>query len=1037
MSKIFSGAFVFIALLAFVLCVLPSSSMSQEVQAWSNLDLYGGKIFDIAIDPTNPDKMFVGSYMGDGLFLTEDGGNSWRAVETENELEGEDAFDDHAVWAVKIASKPNTNIIWAAHNYWVEKSTDGGKTWTHIENSTMQRDCPNCGGQGDNLRFCRSLAIHPTDPDIIYVGTGGPYGSDVSGAIYKTVNGGETWTKMNEGKDLDFGVVDIDIDPQNNNIIWAVTDSAGEEGVWGGTLYRSGNGGETWREIFSLTPSGARYSTVAVKPNNSNVVFTGSGPGIIKHYSLDGGETWDLEYPIEWDSSYVQDLQFDPQDDETLYASWYRRDHPDSVWAVGRSSGGGESGTWKIYTTSDNDFCSLAVHPRNTKDRVTEVIFGGDFNLGIYKGVYDSQADDYTWTPVNNGINAVIVYDVAIDPNDRDHIIAGTFSGVYEKRATEAWSHILEYSTRSVQFHPTNSQIFYAGLEGQLAKTTDGGESWSFSNYLGWFNCFNDIAIDPTNTDTIFIAASYGEIYKSTDGGQNFEKVLGPEEYAFNTTVIDPSDHHHIFASGGNFYTPYVLGDLWESKDGGHSWTRTGLQNEIVNDVLIDPNNPNIMYAGCGYSGGAPVPIYKSRDGGATWSAFYEGIPGIVGWELDVWGTSGSDVFAAAQGYMVHYDGSTWTHRPIRAPIYMNGVWGSSGSDVFAVGDEGTILHYDGNSWSKISSGTTEDLNDVWGTSHNDVFAVGTSGTILRYDGNTWISMSSGTTEVLNGVWGSSGSDVFAVGDEGTILHYDGNSWSEISSGTTEALNGVWGSSGSDVFAVGGVILHYDGSTWSDMRPLVSNNSPVTDLEFHHQSTDILYASTFGAGVYISPNQARNWLNLGTPEHNVFAISTSSLYAGTQGGMLQCTGTGVIAGQVTDATSQSGIDGATVYSDMGVMTISVNGEYMMVSPSGICNVTAIADGYANKTLVNATVYGADVCWVDFAMQSGVSGPSIPGVGGDGGEARYGCFIATAACKFPLAKTLEILRTFREHCSRLSQGSYGINDLLHGALYTYL
>ena len=148
--------------------------------------------------------------------------------------------------------------------------------------------------------------------------------------------------------------------------------------------------------------------------------------------------------------------------------------------------------------------------------------------------------------------------------------------------------------------------------------------------------------------------------------------------------------------------------------------------------------------------------------------------------------------------------------------------------------------------------------------------------------------------------------------------------------------------------------------------------SPVTDLEFHPQNTNVVYAGTYGAGVYISPNQAANWLNLGTPEHNVYAISTSSLYAATQGGLLQCTGTGLITGRVTNAISEADIHSATVFNDFGIKTISVNGKYLMVSPSGTWHVTAIADGYANKTVGSVTVYGGDVSWADIAMQSGLS-----------------------------------------------------------------
>ena len=89
---------IFVILGTAIILAHPFSSMAYEV--WTNLGLYGGQINDIAIDPLNPAKMFVGAYMGDGLYLTKDGGKTWRAVETENEPEGEGTFKNHVVNAV-------------------------------------------------------------------------------------------------------------------------------------------------------------------------------------------------------------------------------------------------------------------------------------------------------------------------------------------------------------------------------------------------------------------------------------------------------------------------------------------------------------------------------------------------------------------------------------------------------------------------------------------------------------------------------------------------------------------------------------------------------------------------------------------------------------------------------------------------------------------------------------------------------------------------------------------------------------------------
>ena len=226
-----------------------TAAAAQTAKEWTNLGLYGGNVYYIAVDPNQPNKMFASTYMGDGLFKTEDGGISWTVVEMENFFQGEDTFKDHAVYAVKIA-RTDSDIVWASHNYWVAQSIDGGVTWKHIQNRDMQRDCPGCGGNDDNFRLCRSLAIDPTDANVVYVGAGGPLGeAHPNGAVYKTVDGGQTWRKMNQGNNLDHSVVDLAVDPENPSTLWAVTSSFGAGGVWAGTLYRSADGGETWTRL--------------------------------------------------------------------------------------------------------------------------------------------------------------------------------------------------------------------------------------------------------------------------------------------------------------------------------------------------------------------------------------------------------------------------------------------------------------------------------------------------------------------------------------------------------------------------------------------------------------------------------------------------------------------------------------------------------------------------------------------------------------------------------------------------------------------
>jgi len=403
---------------------------------WTNLGLYGGQIYEIAIDPISEDKMFAGAYYGDGLFVTTNGGTTWEPVLTgyeDGELDGEATFRNTAVWAVKIARPPNNNIIWVAHNYWLGKSTDGGVTWTHIPNSTIQ-------GESDNFRYIESLAIDPNNPLIVYVGTGGADGSDSKGAIYKTINGGSAWEKLGiideafdpdpDNDPIDYDerelnnefystVRDIAIHPLDGDIIWAL-DFNGILGKYLGLLYLSIDGGQTWGDNIKAWdigfPAGIAEQPLAIKPDEPNVVFIGSFGGdnfggivrVVYPKNPDGSVDWEGEIawtsPLETGSHNVRALAFDPQDPDVLYAALGL----DANFKLLKSTDGGLT---FLEFSHEQQFISLSPHPTNSN-----VIFGGDRLLGVYKGTFDS--GDYVWTSINSGISAIKVNDIAVDPNN-------------------------------------------------------------------------------------------------------------------------------------------------------------------------------------------------------------------------------------------------------------------------------------------------------------------------------------------------------------------------------------------------------------------------------------------------------------------------------------------------------------------------------------------------------------------------------------------------------------------------------------------
>lgn len=1055
---------------------------------WTDLGLSAGYVQTLAVSPQHAETIFAGIYMGEGLFRTTDGAATWHPLTMAHRIAGEDTFENQSLTAVAVAPT-NSQVVWAAHNQWVAKSTDGGSTWTHIRNDTMQKHCRNCSGSdADRFRFCQSITIDPHDADVVYVGTAGPWGTYTSGALFRTTDGGSSWEKLNGGIDVDYTVMAVSLSPRQPGVIWIATSLYGAGGVWDGTVYRSTDNGD---RFFSPDPkpiNGSSLAGLTCHPEEPDVVFAAGGIGVVRITIQ--GTNWLSELVVEG-SGMAAPVAFTPGDANVAYAGWNRPASlgGDGLPKLSRSRDGGH--TWETRTLNQTLLSTpgaLAVDPGHA-----ETLYWGDRGGGVMK----SEDGGQTWTPVNQGLNGVMVNDVDTDPGNSAHLIAATTGGVYE-RMDGRWYKRLNRNASSVRFDPNDSTTYYAGLYSTLVKTIDGGQTFSY-NTDSANNTISHIEIDPTNPQRLFITDG-SLVRRSLDGGDTFTALLeginsSGQSHMMNVVTIDPGNPQRVLAGGGNFLSPLVAGGLWQSLDGGETWQATGLFDVIVNDVQINPGNPDILFAGCGYSSNVSPPLYKSVDGGDNWEASIQGFPleaiglnavwageggeifavGFGGQILhvqggrvgaldtgtreqlyDVFGMDASTVFAVGdKGTLLRFDGTGWT--PMASPVdtTLYGIWGTSEHSLYAVGAGGRVLRYTDGQWTIMTPAVSTTLHDIFGTSEDNILAVGGEGTIVHYDGHQWTPMTSSTTNDLYNIRYAGDGRWYAAGEKGTILTFDGIAWSTMASGTDERIYGFWSLASNDIYAVtsiSGDLLHFDGSQWhmtatphdyfsgirggpdnrlyvvngsggifsfdgsqwNTLRPAGSRFRSVTDLEFHRNDPDIVYAATLKAGVYISPNQGAQWLNLGTPRMQVNAIATGSLYAATNGGLHQLTGTGVMAGRVSDINDDSAINGAAVATSMGHRDQSILGDYMVVVPAGIFDIYATADGYQMDFAQGLTVVGSDVTWHNFKMTPGasvdVADISVNGTTTSNGSHNGGsyCFISTFENTVPLKRIVIVL-----------------------------
>ena len=590
----------------------------KEESHWADLGLYGGQIVSLAIDPINSSKIFAASWNGDGFFVTINGGATWQTVEG---FRNNDCY-----W---VAIDPLDHSVWLTYNHFVALSVDGGTSWSKWRLS--------------DGRFAYSVAIDPTDSNTIYVGAGGAESSGLKGAVFKTKDGGKTWTQSS--LEADKSVTFLAINPSNHKEVWALT-GRNESG----SVYKSSDGGGAWEKV-DIGYADDKIRKMIIHPEKPLTIYISGDFGVIK--TLDGGETWEGAGITE----ACNGLTMDPGNPNVIYAS---------TWYVGgnnylyKSHDGGT--TWDKYEIDFNSFMCISVDPRDSNN-----VYGGDPELGVLKSL-DMGA---TWGAINQGIRANIVRDSTVDPNDRGTVLVGTQAGLFKKEKDGEWNTLIYENAYSIAYDPQDSNTVYAGQAWDLARTTDYGKTWektdiSSSSNLHRVSC---IAVDSRESRVLYLGVYYylgnrGEIYKSSDGGKtlNLMKVF---DRPVNTLKIDPANPQVIYAGTGMFYASSYdqQGGVYKSSNRGATWTGPMLKDVVVNSIEIDAVNSNVLYAGCGESGKDYDGLYKSVDGGLTWEK-KDFDPGVIT-EIKINPNRTSTLYASTyrRGVYISIDsGENWTN---------------------------------------------------------------------------------------------------------------------------------------------------------------------------------------------------------------------------------------------------------------------------------------------------------------------------------------------------------------------------------------
>jgi len=625
----------------------PGTLQSLE---WRCIGPYrGGRVVAVAGDPTHAQVFYFGS-TGGGVWKTTDGGIIWENVS--------DGYFKRASVGALAVSQSDTNVIYAgmgestirgnvSHGDGVYRSTDGGKTWTHL-------------GLADTRNIAK-VCIHPHNSDLVYVAAlGHAHGPNAERGVFRTTDGGKNWERILFRSEK-AGAIDLSMDPNNPRILYAAFWEAHRKPytlVSGGEecgLFKSTDGGDTWTEITRNPglPTGMLGKIgVVVSPAQSGRVWAiiDAEDGALFR-SDDGGEHWQRlceDRNIRARPWYYMHIIADPHDAETIWALNVQ------AW---RSIDGGR--TFSEVQAPHGDHHALWIDPLDPQRMI----------LGHDGGACVSFIGSASWSTVYNQPTAEF-YHVTTDTRfpyrvygaqqdnstmcvpSRSHVAGIPNAETYEVGGGESGY---------IAVRPDNPDIVYAGnyqgyltrydhrtrQERNIAVWPELASGWGAKDQKYRFQWTSPTLLSPHDPNVVYTAGNC--VFRSTDEGGSWE-VISPDLTRNDVSKQEASGGPPTKDNTGAEYyctvfafaeSPITRGLFWAgsddglvhiSRDGGQSWQNVTPPDlpvwALISIIEPSPHDPAVAYiAATRYKLDDFQPyLYKTGDYGATWTKITTGI---------------------------------------------------------------------------------------------------------------------------------------------------------------------------------------------------------------------------------------------------------------------------------------------------------------------------------------------------------------------------------------------------------------------------
>jgi photosystem II stability/assembly factor-like uncharacterized protein len=615
---------------------------------------------DLAIDPNDPNVVWVGtgeanifrsSNAGCGVFKTTDGGKTWSLTGLENTF---------TIGRIRVNPK-NSDIVYVAatgHEWTANderglfKTSDGGKSWEkilYVDQNTGAYD----------------VVLDPTNQDVIYCTTwerirlkwNDPrtYETTMNNGIWKSSDGGRSWKKINIGlpEPNKRGRIGIDIANSNPEVLYAYVDNyeiaykakPGEldsygrqksDVIKGATVYRTDDGGNTWKQVSGLTPDqktfmerhsatyGWVFGQIRVDPTDENILYT---MGLMLNQSTDGGKTFKT---LRGPHADHHGLWIDPANPSYLL----------NVQDGGLTISYDKGKTWKYPI----DVLPLAQFYNIAYDLSTPFrVFGSiQDHHSFYASVDLSRGRDRVPAQEFKNILGAEGSTHAVSPEDNNTIYSSTFYGAlaraeiskYPEGTKDLLPNMLpgetplrgEWVAPSI-ISPHNSNIIYHGMQ-YVMRSEDKGNTWEFiSPDLSYndpkkrgdinYQTISVLDESPLRFGLLYAGTDDGRIWRTKDGGKTWTEIRNgavPQKFV-SRIVASAYDIGTVYMTQTGRRDDDFQVYMWKSVNFGDTWQDISGNIPVgpVNVIREDPVNPSILYAGTDGS------VFVSKDGGKKW----------------------------------------------------------------------------------------------------------------------------------------------------------------------------------------------------------------------------------------------------------------------------------------------------------------------------------------------------------------------------------------------------------------------------------